>query len=97
MKPAKDVQILLPPAVSVIVPVLNEGGTINRTIRHLSDACRGAAAEFIIVDGDPAGSTIHCLGNRQAKTLVAPAGRASQMNAGAEAAKGGILFFVHAD
>jgi len=97
MKNKKDFQILLPPAVSIIVPVLNEQETINRTIANLAGACRGFNVEIIIVDGDPAGSTINRVGRNQVITLVAPAGRASQMNAGAKAAKGGILVFVHAD
>lgn len=97
MKKTKDFRILMPPVVSIIVPVLNEQETINRTIANLAGACRGFKAEIIIVDGDPAGSTINGLDTNQVITLVAPAGRASQMNAGAKAASGGILLFVHAD
>lgn len=85
------------PAVSIIVPVLNESDIIENTVIHLTEACSGHAAEIIIVDGDPSGSTIRRVKSKQILTITAPPGRAKQMNAGAEAARGGVLLFVHAD
>lgn len=85
------------PAVSIIVPVLNESDIIENTVIHLTEACSGHAEEIIIVDGDPSGSTIRRVKSKQILTITAPPGRAKQMNAGAEAARGGVLLFVHAD
>ncbi|MCF8111229.1 MAG: TIGR04283 family arsenosugar biosynthesis glycosyltransferase [Desulfobacteraceae bacterium] len=85
------------PLVSVIVPVLNEAAIIEQTCMHLLAACSGYSREIIIVDGDSSGSTIKHVNSDQIQTLTAPCGRASQMNAGAKAARGHILLFVHAD
>ncbi len=85
------------PAVSIIVPVLNEAGIIAETVAHLTDACRQFNSEIIIVDADPAGSTICHVDSNQVRTLAGPRGRGRQMNAGAEAAGAGVLLFVHAD
>lgn len=87
----------LTPAVSVIVPVLHETRIIEGTCAHLIAACSGCNAEIIIIDGDPRGSTINRVKSEQIRTLSAPRGRAAQMNAGANAAGGGMLLFVHAD
>ncbi|MFW6053119.1 MAG: TIGR04283 family arsenosugar biosynthesis glycosyltransferase [Desulfosalsimonas sp.] len=85
------------PLVSVIVPVLNEAAIIEQICMHLLAACSGYSREIIIVDGDPSGSTIKYVNSAQIQTFTAPCGRASQMNAGAKAARGRILLFVHAD
>lgn len=85
------------PAVSIIVPVLNESDIIEGTVMHLTGICSGLAAEIIIVDGDPSGSTIRRVKSKQIHTITAPRGRAKQMNAGAEAGRGAVLLFVHAD
>ncbi|MCF8036555.1 MAG: TIGR04283 family arsenosugar biosynthesis glycosyltransferase [Desulfobacteraceae bacterium] len=87
----------LPPAVSVIVPVLHETGIIEQACAHLVTACSGCNAEIIIVDGDRRGSTINRVNSERIRTLSAPRGRAAQMNAGANAARGRVLLFVHAD
>ena len=87
----------LPPAVSVIVPVLHETKIIAQTCAHLLAACSGCNAEIIIVDGDRRESTIKRVDSKQIRTLTASRGRAAQMNAGANAANGRVLLFVHAD
>ncbi len=89
--------IRMPPAVSIIVPVLGEADRINETAAHLADIARGHPAEIIIVDGDPQGSTIKKISRSDVRTRTAPRGRGAQMNAGAAAARGNILLFVHAD
>ena len=83
--------------VSVIIPVLNEGERINRILDSLQSAASGAAFEAIVVDGDPAGSTVERISETSAVQLIAPRGRALQMNAGAARARGDILLFLHAD
>ena len=91
------------PHLSIIVPVLNEQAIIGRTVDHLLAAGKDVPAEIIIVDGDPTGSTIREIrlqyGKDQetVKTIVGPKGRGPQMNAGASAAAGRVLLFVHAD
>jgi rSAM/selenodomain-associated transferase 2 len=53
--------------------------------------------QIIVVDGDPAGSTIRLVEDRRIVCTTAPKGRASQMNTGAALADGEILVFLHAD
>lgn len=80
--------------VSVIVPVLNESARIAETLGDVRDD----ADELIVVDGGSSDGTAEIAAAAGA-TVVAGVrrGRASQMNAGAEAASGDILLFLHAD
>ena len=87
----------MPPRISVIVPVLAEGARIGALVDHLRVVGYGTALEIVVVDGDPAGSTLAALDRTGIVTLTAPRGRASQQNAGAAAASGDILVFLHAD
>ncbi|HLO49729.1 MAG TPA: TIGR04283 family arsenosugar biosynthesis glycosyltransferase [Kamptonema sp.] len=83
----------LPPLkISIIIPVLNEVGTIAQTINTAQNA---TAVEIIVVDGGSTDGTIHAAST--VKVISAPRGRAHQMNAGAAAASGDILLFLHAD
>ena len=83
--------------VSIILPVLNEVGNINNVIDHLRALDHDFHTEIIVVDGDPQGSTIRAIKDREVRTLIAKKGRARQMNHGASAARGDILLFLHAD
>lgn len=53
--------------------------------------------EVIVVDGGSQDDTVQIAQSLGAKVLSAPNGRACQMNAGALAATGDILLFLHAD
>ena len=50
-----------------------------------------------MVDGGSEDGTPHAAHPLSDRVLVAPRGRARQMNAGAEAARGRVLLFLHAD
>jgi len=83
------------PSLSIIVPTLNEAGVIAPVLERLR-AFRGEA-EVIVVDGgsdDPTRTMAKPLADQ---VIVAPRGRASQMNAGAKVASGDVLLFLHAD
>ena len=82
---------------SIIVPALHESDKINSLVEHLEGLERSRDAEIIVVDGNPDGHTIQAIGSDRVKKLVAPKGRARQMNAGASEARGEILVFLHAD
>jgi rSAM/selenodomain-associated transferase 2 len=75
--------------------MLNEELAIGATL----DAIRAGApgAETIVVDGGSTDRSIEIASTRGAQTLTAGRGRARQMNAGAAAAHGDALVFVHAD
>jgi rSAM/selenodomain-associated transferase 2 len=82
--------------VSVVMPVLNEESRIIRQMESIL-AVPGVH-EVIVVDGGSRDRTLDLVrGTRGVTVLVAPKGRASQMNAGAQAATGDVLLFLHAD
>ena len=83
--------------VSVIIPVLNEERVLAATLRSLA-AAQGAF-EVLVVDGDSTDTTIKIAAdfNSVCRVLHAARGRAAQMNAGAGAARGDVLLFLHAD
>lgn len=84
------------PVLSIVLPVLNEAPGIAAALHALAPL-RGGGAEVIVVDG---GSTDRSTDLAEAladRVLDAPRGRASQMNAGAAVARGGVLLFLHAD
>ncbi len=85
------------PAVSVVVPVLNEANRLDPLIDHLRQTAGDEPAEILIVDGSPDGESIRTVTRGGVVLLSAPAGRARQMNAGASAAGGDALLFLHAD
>jgi rSAM/selenodomain-associated transferase 2 len=85
------------PAISVIIPVLNEAEGISGLISHLRDLEGGKDIEIIVVDGDPAGRTIKAIHDAGVVTTIGEQGRAVQMNRGAVLAEGDILLFLHAD
>ncbi|MGJ3248194.1 MAG: TIGR04283 family arsenosugar biosynthesis glycosyltransferase [Elainellaceae cyanobacterium] len=80
--------------VSVIMPVLNEEHTIGHSV---AGALAEPNVEVIVVDGGSRDRTIEVAQDAGATVMSAPAGRALQMNVGAQAAQGDILLFLHAD
>ncbi|TXH26997.1 MAG: glycosyltransferase, partial [Elusimicrobia bacterium] len=58
---------------------------------------RRRGAEVVLVDGGSNDATCSRSAVAVDRVLVAPRGRASQMNAGAEASSGEVLLFLHAD
>lgn len=84
------------PQLSIIIPVLDEADTIRATLHSLAP-CRGAAVEVIVVDGGSSDATLERCASLADQVLVAPRGRARQMNRGAAAASGSVLLFLHAD
>ncbi|HAA31256.1 MAG TPA: glycosyltransferase [Cyanobacteria bacterium UBA8553] len=80
--------------ISIIIPVLNEVGTIKEA---LASTYPSTNVEAIAVDGGSTDGTVGLVQSLGVKVLSAPAGRACQMNAGAMAATGEILLFLHAD
>lgn len=86
--------------ISIIIPVLNEAKHITEVLYHLIDnASLNTIQEIIVVDGgstDNTVSVIQALG-LNIKILHSEKGRAKQMNLGAKASKGDILYFLHAD
>lgn len=83
--------------VSIIIPTLNEGQSLARTLRQLA-LLNPAPYEVLLVDGGSTDNTIAIAQTFSLKILHSDrAGRAIQLNHGATHATGDILCFLHAD
>ncbi|QEY31630.1 glycosyltransferase [Synechococcus sp. RSCCF101] len=86
-----------PERMSVIIPTLDEEDCLARTLRSVQ-ALDPPAWEVLVVDGGSRDGTIRIAEAAGATVLrCARAGRGVQMNAGARAASGTLLCFLHAD
>ena len=90
--------------ISIIIPVLNEAETIKRLITYLiTNASEKKNIEIIVVDGGSTDGTrqlvqaIDAGDNGMLKLISSEKGRAKQMNKGAKASSGSVLYFLHAD
>jgi len=82
------------PKLSIIIPVLNESKTLRTCLEKLPISNN---IEVIICDGGSHDDTVEIAQAFPLKIVHSPKGRANQMNAGANTAKGDILLFLHAD
>lgn len=86
----------VPPRVSVVVPALNEEARIESQVRSLVES--GSWHEVLVVDGGSGDRTVERARSvERVRVLESGRGRALQMNAGAHAATGDVLLFLHAD
>lgn len=87
---------MLPPRLSIIIPVLNEARSLQAHLPLLQSA-RAAGHELILVDGGSTDDGPALAAPLVDKLVRSPAGRAAQMNAGAAQASGDVLLFLHVD
>ena len=80
--------------ISIIIPTLEEAQGIEKS---LSRACALNPHEIIIADGGSQDDTVKTARNFTPNIIESEAGRALQMNTGAQIATGDILLFLHAD
>lgn len=83
-------------SLSIVVPVLDEATGIVPVLDRLRPL-RRRGAEVIVVDGGSADGTPERAAPLADRVIRARPGRARQMNAGARAARGDVLLFLHAD
>ncbi len=84
------------PPLSIVMPVLDEAQQITARLAALQ-TLRAKGVELVVADGGSADATVAAIGTLADRVIVAPRGRASQMNAGAVASRGRVLLFLHAD
>jgi rSAM/selenodomain-associated transferase 2 len=82
--------------LSIIIPVLDEEAEIAHVLAALAPL-RSRGVETIVVDGGSRDRTVALAAPLADRLITAPRGRAVQMNAGAVAATGDVLLFLHAD
>jgi rSAM/selenodomain-associated transferase 2 len=82
--------------LSVIIPTLRERRRIADTLQPLQEL-RRRGHEVILVDGGSDDGTRDVAAPLVDSVLTSEKGRARQMNAGARAARGDVLLFLHAD
>jgi rSAM/selenodomain-associated transferase 2 len=83
------------PALSIIIPALNEAHSIGETLSAISRFA--IAAEVIVVDGGSADETQEITRAFGAKTISSERGRGQQMHRGVTIARGDVFWFLHAD
>ncbi len=84
------------PRLSIILPTLNEAHGIVPCLQPLQ-ALRTRGHEIILADGGSRDATVTLAEPWVDKVIHSGRGRAVQMNAGARAAQGDVLLFLHAD
>ena len=80
--------------VSIIVPTLNEELVLESTLTHIQQL---SPHELIVSDGGSNDYTYRIAERFSHRVIPGSAGRALQMNAGANEATGDLLLFLHAD
>lgn len=82
--------------MSVVVPTLNAATTLPATLSALR-ADDNDGVEVIVADGGSCDGTPDIAAQNHVAVIAAPRGRGAQLAAGARAARGDWLMFVHAD
>jgi rSAM/selenodomain-associated transferase 2 len=80
--------------LSVLIPTLNESGSITPVMQRLADALPGH--EFIVIDAGSVDATT-AIAARFATILGSTASRGASLNIAARVAGGDVLLFLHAD
>ena len=81
--------------ISAVIPTLNEEAEIAATIQAL--LAQVGDLEVVVADGGSSDTTIEIAERLGAVIVRSARGRGKQMHAGAMAARGDILWFIHAD
>src|SRR5215212_1324565 len=84
------------PTLSIIIPTLNEAAEIAASLGALQPL-RTRGCQVIVVDGGSTDATVELARPLADQVLSSNRGRARQQNAGATAAGGNVLLFLHAD
>ncbi len=81
--------------ISIVVPILNEEEELPGLLESLRPL--GSAVEVVFVDGGSPDRSPTILRGAGYRLIECAAGRARQMNVGAQRAGGDVLVFLHAD
>ncbi len=82
-----------PVQLSVVIPTLDEAERVTASV----SSAREGASEVLVVDGGSRDGTPGRAETAGARVITSTPGRARQLGVGAEAARGDIVLFLHAD
>jgi rSAM/selenodomain-associated transferase 2 len=85
----------VPENISVIIPTLNEAGSLEHCLRALRG--REALAEVIVADGGSTDATAAIADRFGAQVVVSEKGRGVQIETGLQRARGDLVTILHAD
>ena len=85
------------PFLSIVIPTLNEGGNIKKTINLLKKSAITLPYDIIVVDGGSKDATIDEARQCGVQVIKCERGRGKQLAAGGKQAMGTWLLFLHAD
>ncbi len=80
--------------ISVVIPTLDEADNLGRLLCALGNE---EAAEIVVADGGSRDRTVAIARAQGARVVRSATGRGQQLGAGARAAAGDVLLFLHAD
>ena len=86
----------VPMEICIVMPVVNEGEALFERLQALKPL-RERGVKVFVVDGGSTDATWAIARAHADQVLLAPRGRAAQMNAGARASTAEVLLFLHAD
>lgn len=81
--------------IGVVIPALNEEMLLPGLLADLRRVT--VPLDIVVADGGSVDGTLACASAAGVRSIRAPRGRARQLNAGAQAAHGDWLLFLHAD
>jgi rSAM/selenodomain-associated transferase 2 len=81
--------------ISVVIPTLDAAAELPATLAALTN--RAMVRQIVVVDGGSRDATVEIARDAGADVVMGPRGRGSQLAAGANAANGPWLLFLHAD
>lgn len=85
------------PSLGVVIPALNAGSGLARTLDSLAEAQGLFDIDILVVDGGSDDDTVAIAETLGARVITAATGRGTQLAAGAGQVRGDWLLFLHAD
>lgn len=84
--------------ISVVIPTLDAAASLPRTLASLAPAAaEGLIREVVVADGGSTDASLAIADSMGCRVVAAERGRGAQLGAGAAAARGDWLLFLHAD